>query len=77
MNGLIYSYLEILISAVWINDIYENELGIKYEFTRYLKGSCRFSYYPYFSFKYLQKDSFVRSISLKQSGSFAGCCKYD
>ena len=41
INGLTHSGLRVPLEiVVWIDDIFENNIGIKNDFTKYLKESC-------------------------------------
>ena len=54
---------------------FENILGMKSKFTKYLKESCCLTSGYHFSFKYFSKNALVRKIFLKLSGLFwpLGC----
>ena len=78
-NGdiLTHSCLKIfLMSVVWTCHTFENNFGMKHEFTNYLKESCRWSSEEQFFFKYFQNIAFVREISSKLSGGF-GCYRHE
>ena len=47
---------------------FENNLGIKQTFTKYLKESCCLTSGQHSSFKYFPKNAFVRKIFPKLSG---------
>ena len=49
---------------------FENNLGIKQKFTKYLKESFCLTSGQHFSFKYFPKNAFVRNIFSKLLGLF-------
>ena len=49
---------------------FENNLGMKRNFAKYLKEICCLSSDQHFSFKYFQKNAFVRKIFPRSSGLF-------
>ena len=59
--------LEIIICY---SDTFQNNLGIKQKFTKYLKESCWLTSLLQFSFNYFSKNAFVRKIFPKLSGLF-------
>ena len=67
---LTHSYLEILSSVVWTYASFENNLTIKFTFTRYLQESYESRSDVHFSFKYFSKNSLVSKILPKLSGHF-------
>ena len=73
MNALSHSFLEIYwMSVVCTCHTFENNFGMKHNFTKLLKESCRKSSDEELSFKYFLNIAFVGEISAKQSGGF-GC----
>ena len=45
---------------VCYSDTFQNNLGIKQKFTKYLKESCRLTSLLHFSYNYFAKNAFVR-----------------
>ena len=71
MHWLIHSFLELNLKiTVCTYDTFENNLGIDYQFEKYLKENCRPSSNQHFSFKYFPKDALVKKIYPKSSGIF-------
>ena len=65
-----------LTKIVWTSHTFENDFGMKHEFVKYLKESCRWSSDEHFSFKYFPNIAFTRKIPPKLSGSF-GCYRHE
>ena len=73
---LTHSCLEIYFSSVfWTYQTFGNNFGMKHEFAKYLKKSCRYSSNEQFSFKDFLNIVLVREISPKRSGCF-GCNRH-
>ena len=53
---------------------FENNLGMKQNFTKYLKKICCLSSDQLFSFKCFQKNAFIKEIFPKSSGLFWPLC---
>ena len=56
-----------LTNVVWTFQTFENNFGLKQQFTNYLMESCRQNSDEQFSFKYFLNIAFVREISPKLS----------
>ena len=59
---------------VCYSDTFQNNLGIKQKFAKYLKESCWLTSLLHFSFNYFAKIAFVRKIFPKSSGLFWPLC---
>ena len=57
-------------TIVCYSHTFENNLGIKRKFTKYLKESCSMASDQHLSFKFLQQNAFVSKIFPKSSGLF-------
>ena len=51
--------------VVLINDTFDNNFGVKNDFTKYLKESCWYCSEKYFSFKYFPKYAFCLEDFIK------------
>ena len=55
-----------LTSVIWSCDTFENNLGIKYKFTKIFERELKIDFWWTIPFKYLPNVAFIREISWKQ-----------